>query len=54
VIYDMVIQYIVLEYCVGLGFLQILMTLIAVWKVDSLGRRPLLIGGVGLLVGRRD
>ncbi|MCO5587094.1 hypothetical protein L7F22_041040 [Adiantum nelumboides] len=25
------------------------MTLVAVWKVDKIGRRPLLIGGVGVL-----
>ncbi|KAI5056670.1 hypothetical protein GOP47_0028488 [Adiantum capillus-veneris] len=33
-----------------LGGFKVLMTLIAVWKVDKLGRRPLLIGGVSLLV----
>lgn len=33
-----------------LGSFKVLMTLIAVWKVDQLGRRPLLIGGVSSLV----
>lgn len=33
-----------------LGLFKVMMTLIAVWKVDQLGRRPLLIGGVSCLV----
>ncbi|MCO5556952.1 hypothetical protein L7F22_010507 [Adiantum nelumboides] len=33
-----------------LGGFKVIMTLIAVWKVDKLGRRPLLIAGVSLLV----
>ncbi|MCO5560801.1 hypothetical protein L7F22_014421 [Adiantum nelumboides] len=33
-----------------LGSFKVLMTLIAVWKVDKLGRRPLLIGGVSGLI----
>lgn len=33
-----------------LGAFKVVMTLIAVWKVDKLGRRPLLIGGVSCLV----
>ncbi|MCO5608731.1 hypothetical protein L7F22_062946 [Adiantum nelumboides] len=32
-----------------LGVFKIIMTLVAVWKVDKIGRRPLLIGGVGVL-----
>ncbi|KAI5059441.1 hypothetical protein GOP47_0026145 [Adiantum capillus-veneris] len=32
-----------------LAVFKIIMTLIAVWKVDKIGRRPLLIGGVGIL-----
>lgn len=32
-----------------LGIFKIFMTLLAVWKVDTIGRRPLLIGGVGVL-----
>ncbi|MCO5611863.1 hypothetical protein L7F22_066122 [Adiantum nelumboides] len=35
---------------VVLGSFKVLMTLIAVWKVDKLGRRPLLIGGVSGLI----
>ncbi|XP_072968878.1 D-xylose-proton symporter-like 3, chloroplastic [Typha angustifolia] len=35
---------------VVIGFFKLLMTGIAVFKVDSLGRRPLLIGGVGGIV----
>lgn len=33
-----------------LGAFKVVMTLFAVWKVDKLGRRPLLIGGVSGLV----
>eukprot|EP00250_Pteridium_aquilinum_P034510 c7681_g2_i1 orf=130-1323(+) len=33
-----------------LGVFKVLMTLVAVWKVDKLGRRPLLIGGVSGLI----
>eukprot|EP00250_Pteridium_aquilinum_P009641 c18819_g1_i1 orf=105-1568(+) len=34
---------------VVLGLFKIVMTLLAVWKVDKVGRRPLLMGGVGVL-----
>ena len=34
---------------VVVGVFKLFMTGIAVWKVDSLGRRPLLLGGVSLI-----
>lgn len=35
-----------MQYQVALGAITLLFTLIAIWKVDSWGRRPLLIGGM--------
>ena len=35
-----------LQYQVALGFINLVFTLISIWKVDSWGRRPLLIRGM--------
>ena len=35
-----------LQYQVALGAINLIFTLLALWKVDSWGRRPLLIGGM--------
>ncbi|KAH7425001.1 hypothetical protein KP509_11G036400 [Ceratopteris richardii] len=32
-----------------IGVFKLIMTLLAVWRVDKIGRRPLLIGGIGIL-----
>jgi len=35
-----------LQYQVALGFINLIFTLVAIWKVDTWGRRPLLIRGM--------
>lgn len=35
-----------LQYQVTLGFINLVFTLVAIWKVDRWGRRPLLVGGM--------
>lgn len=36
-----------LQYQVAIGVINLIFTLIALWKIDKWGRRPLLIGGMG-------
>lgn len=38
-----------LQYQVALGFINLIFTMIALWKVDSWGRRPLLICGMAVV-----
>ena len=38
-----------LQYQIALGVINLLATLIAIWKVDSWGRRPLLIYGMAVV-----
>lgn len=38
-----------LFYQVALGIINLVFTLLAIWKIDSWGRRPLLIGGMALV-----
>ena len=38
-----------LQYQVALGVINLIFTVIALWKVDSWGRRPLLIGGMAVV-----
>jgi len=35
-----------LQFQVAIGFINLIFTIIALWKIDSWGRRPLLIGGM--------
>jgi SP family arabinose:H+ symporter-like MFS transporter len=36
-----------LQYQVAIGVINLIFTLLAIWKIDKWGRRPLLIGGMG-------
>jgi len=38
-----------LQYQVALGIINLVFTVVAIWKIDSWGRRPLLIGGMALV-----
>jgi len=38
-----------LQYQVGLGLINFVFTVIAIWKIDTWGRRPLLIGGMAMV-----
>jgi SP family arabinose:H+ symporter-like MFS transporter len=38
-----------LQYQVGLGLINLVFTIIAIWKIDSWGRRPLLVGGMAMV-----
>jgi SP family arabinose:H+ symporter-like MFS transporter len=38
-----------LFYQIALGIINLAFTLLAIWKIDSWGRRPLLIGGMALV-----
>jgi SP family arabinose:H+ symporter-like MFS transporter len=38
-----------LQYQVGLGIINFVFTVIAIWKIDTWGRRPLLIGGMAMV-----
>jgi MFS transporter, SP family, arabinose:H+ symporter len=38
-----------LQYQVALGFINLIFTLIAIWKVDTWGRRPLLLWGMAVV-----
>ncbi len=39
-----------LQYQVMLGFINLVFTILALWVIDKLGRRPLLIGGMAMVV----
>ena len=38
-----------LQYQVALGVVNLVFTLVAIWKIDTWGRRPLLIGGMSVV-----
>jgi SP family arabinose:H+ symporter-like MFS transporter len=38
-----------LQYQVALGVINLVFTLLAIWKIDTWGRRPLLIGGMAVV-----
>jgi len=38
-----------LSYQVIIGFINLIFTLLALWKIDRWGRRPLLVGGMGFV-----
>jgi MFS transporter, SP family, arabinose:H+ symporter len=38
-----------LQYQVTLGVINLIFTCVAIWKIDSWGRRPLLVGGMALV-----
>jgi SP family arabinose:H+ symporter-like MFS transporter len=40
-----------LQYQVALGVINLVFTVLALWKIDSWGRRPLLIGGMAWVAG---
>lgn len=39
-----------LQFQVGFGIINLIFTLLALWKIDHWGRRPLLIGGMAVVV----
>ena len=39
-----------LQYQVILGFINLVFTILALWLIDKIGRRPLLIGGMAMVV----
>ena len=38
-----------LQFQVAIGFINLIFTIIALWKIDQWGRRPLLIGGMSMV-----
>jgi len=38
-----------LQFQVAIGLINLIFTIIALWKIDQWGRRPLLIGGMGMV-----